>query len=191
MKNSVFDATATDYYKNQLHGKSNIQQIAALARFVDIMGDVFAFNYQSAHYLEGSQEARFEINCLCTAYKRFTQSLLEDLIESVEQGEKFDWSEVNYAPDYQTEIKDLSFDFATYVKSTLGTNHLFDWFFVHESMLGEMPNSFRWECHQIRNFLIQLLHTALLGNIKITEWPFASTTTAEDGQGSAVDSNLN
>jgi hypothetical protein len=162
METTTFPATKTDFYKNQLEGKSAIEQIAVIADLVDIMGDVFAFNYQSSSYLHGFRSG---INSLHTAYHNFNTTLLSSLIESVSTGTPLDWSEVVIGEGYQTEVRDLAEDFDTYTRSVSGTISLFDWFFAHDSMSGSIPDKFRWKCNQMRDFYLMILKSAFVSNI--------------------------
>lgn len=166
METTTFNATQTSFYKNQLEGKSAIEQIAVMADFVDIMGDVFAFNYQSSSYLNG---CIFDFNSLYTAYHNFNTTLLSNLIESVSTGAPFDWSEVVIREGYQTEVRDLAFDFDTYTRSVSGTLSLFDRFFAHDSMSGSIPDKFRWKCHEMRDFFLTILKAAFVSNIDNVE----------------------
>lgn len=161
----AFNATTTAYFKNQLSGKSAIEQISAVASIIDIIGDAFAFNYDSLKFLEGSKEVRSELNNLRTAYHWFSIGLIQSVIESAATGQHFDWTEI----DFNSDVKDLSYDFETYAKSTTATLSLFDWFFAHDSMSGSIPEEFRWKCHEIRDFFIALLTSALDINPAVEE----------------------
>lgn len=157
METNTFNATNNAYFKNHLLGKSTIEQVKAVAAFADIIGDFFAFNYESPKFLEGTREERFELTSLRTAYHWFAHDLLQSLLESAATGENFDWSKVGFNDD----VKELSYNFETYSKAVLATLSVFDWAFAHDSMKGGTNDDFYWKCLQVRDLLIDLITAAL------------------------------